>query len=282
MTRDTKCGGTTGSPPEHLYVYCIEGVVPLAAEPELGTAFLGNWVEGASSFLFFFEPAEDAVLRVVRNHGGLRYLERHCFTYEEWLGDRFERFIAGDLEIWPAWEPPEPGTGMRMRLDPGVVFGSGLHPTTRDCLEALSWLWRKDPPEAVLDLGTGTGVLAVAAALLGAARVTAVDLNPLCVRTAARNAELNRVGSRVETVLGAAEDVLDRTGELVLANMHHGVILGLLGHEGFRHRRWIVFSGLMRTQARDLKERLPALGMKVERTWNRDMVWHTLAVRRGA
>lgn len=284
MARDTECRSPTRSPPGHLYVYCIEGVVPPEAEADLGAAFLGNWVEGDSSFLFFFEPAEDSVFRAVENHDGLQYVERHRFTYEEWLGERFERFFVGDLEICPAWEVPDgkEEPALRMRLDPGVVFGSGLHPTTRDCLEALSWLWRRDAFETVLDLGTGTGVLAVAAALLGAGRVTAVDLNPLCVRTADRNAELNRVGSRVETVLGAAEDVLDRPGELVLANIHHEVILGLLKHEGFRHRRWIVFSGLMRTQARDLKARLPALGMKIERAWDRDMVWHTLAVRGAA
>lgn len=65
---------------------------------------------------------------------------------------------------------------IKIRLDPGVVFGNCLHPTTRDCLKALSLVAEMDPLDYVLDLGTGTGVLAVAAALLGAKRVVAVDL----------------------------------------------------------------------------------------------------------
>ncbi|MCF8061560.1 MAG: 50S ribosomal protein L11 methyltransferase [Deltaproteobacteria bacterium] len=281
MRRNNEGGGTSGQPPGHLYVYCLEGVVSPEVEPGLGETFLGNWVEGASSFLFFSEPAEDRVLRVVEDHSELQYVEDHRFTYEEWLGDRFERFFAGDFEICPAWEVPGPPrkAALRMLLDPGVVFGSGLHPTTRECLEALSWLWRNDPPETVLDLGTGTGVLAVAAGLLGAGRVVAVDLNPLCVHTAARNVKLNGLDSRVETVLGPAEGVLDRSGELVLANIHYEVILDLLRNEGLWKRRWIVFSGLMRTQARALKDRLRGMGMEIAREWDQDMVWHTLAVR---
>jgi len=268
-------------PPERLYVYCVEGPVPVQAEGRLGEAFLGNWVEGTSSFLFFSEPAEDPVLRVVADHPGLQYVEDHRFTYEEWIGERFERFRAGDFEICPAWSRsgPQGTSSLPMRLDPGVVFGSGLHPTTRDCLKALSWLWREDPPRTVLDLGTGTGVLAVAAGLLGADRIAAVDLNPLCVRTAARNVRLNGLEPRVQTVLGSAEDVLDRPGDLVLANIHHEVIRGLLNLEAFLNRRWIVLSGLMRTQARDLKDRLRGLGLRIIREWDQDMVWHTLAVR---
>ena len=281
MRRNTGKGGLSAGPPERLYVYCVEGLVPPAAENGLGGSFLGNWVEGTSSFLFFSEPAEDPVLRMVGDHPDLEYVEGHRFTYEEWLGERFERFQVGDFEICPAWGAEEPlrETSLRVLLDPGVVFGSGLHPTTRSCLEALSWLWREEPPKTVLDLGTGTGVLAVAAGLLGADRVVAVDLNPLCVRTAARNVRMNGLESRVQTLVCSAEDALDRSGDLVLANIHYEVIRRLLERGPFLNRRWIVFSGLMRTQARALKDHLRGMGMEIVREWDRDMVWHTLAVR---
>ncbi len=281
MIRDIGGGGPPAAPPERLHVYCVEGLVPVEAEDRLGRAFLGNWVEGTSSFLFFSEPAEAPVLRMVGDHAGLQYVEGHRFTYEEWLGERFERFQVGDFEICPAWLALEPlrGTSLRVLLDPGVVFGSGLHPTTRDCLEALSWLWREEAPKSVLDLGTGTGVLAVAAALLGADRVVAVDLNPLCVRTADRNVRMNGLESRVQTLVCSAEDALDRSGDLVLANIHYEVIRRLSDRGPFLNRRWIVFSGLMRTQARALKDRLRGMGMEIVREWDRDGVWHTLAVR---
>jgi ribosomal protein L11 methyltransferase len=265
-----------------LYVYNLEGVLPPAAEEGLGNAFLGNWVEGSSSFLFFSEPAENPVRRAVADHPGLSFADGYRFTYEEWIGERFERFRVGNLEICPAWEAANPCEApRRMLLDPGVVFGSGLHPTTRDCLEALAWLWRRGSSGTVLDLGTGTGVLAVAAGLLGAERTVAVDLNPLCVRTAARNVRLNGLETRVETVLCSAEEALDLPGDLILANIHYDAILGLLQREALRGRRWIVFSGLLRSQARSLKGRLNRLGLAVAREWDRDMVWHTLAVRGG-
>ena len=281
MRRNIWKGGPPSAPPERLYVYWVEGIVPQAAESRLGSSFLGNWVEGTSSFLFFSEPAEDSLLPVVAEHPDLQYVEGHRFTYEEWLGERFERFQVGDFEICPAWGACEPlrEASLRVLLDPGVVFGSGLHPTTRDCLEALSWLWRREAPETVLDLGTGTGVLAVAAGLLGADRVVAVDLNPLCVRTAARNVRVNGLESRVRTLVCSAEDALDRSGDLVLANIHYEVIRPLLEREPFLNRRWIVFSGLMRTQARSLKDHLRGMRMEIVREWDRDAVWHTLAVR---
>jgi len=114
----------------------------------------------------------------------------------------YDVFRAGRrLVIKPTWRDyaPQPGD-LIIELDPGMAFGSGLHPTTRLCLEALEDYL---PPEGtVLDVGTGSGILAIAAARLGASRVLALDTDPLAVRVARENVGLNQVEPVVDVELG--------------------------------------------------------------------------------
>lgn len=98
--------------------------------------------------------------------------------------------IAGPLWIVPTWHtPPEPDA-INLVLDPGLAFGTGSHPTTRMCLQ---WLVRERPTGAVLDYGCGSGILAIAAAKLGAGQVVGVDIDPQAVRSAHDNADANGV-----------------------------------------------------------------------------------------
>lgn len=102
--------------------------------------------------------------------------------------------IAGRLWVVPSWhQPPRDATAV-VRLDPGMAFGTGSHPSTR---LVLGWLARTLAPGAsVLDYGCGSGILAIAAAKLGAARVDAVDVDPLALATTTDNARANGVGLR--------------------------------------------------------------------------------------
>jgi len=104
-------------------------------------------------------------------------------------------------------------------LDPGMAFGTGTHPSTRLCLLALEEQLR--PGETVFDVGTGSGVLAIAAAKLGASNVVAVDIEPVAVRTAQDNVARNSVIDRVEVELGSAglEGARGRQYDIVLANI---------------------------------------------------------------
>jgi ribosomal protein L11 methyltransferase len=103
-------------------------------------------------------------------------------------------------------------------LDPGMAFGTGTHDTTRLCLEALAQLFEEQQLQRVLDVGTGSGILAIAAAALGAQQVVACDIEPESCRVAAENARLNLVDGRVQITDRPLEE-LEGDFQLVLANI---------------------------------------------------------------
>lgn len=130
-----------------------------------------------------------------------------------------ERF-GEHLVVRPSWEEytGKPGDVV-VELDPGMAFGTGSHETTRLCLRELARLYdRGEGRGTVLDVGTGSGILAIAAAALGAARVTAVDIEAEAVRVASENAELNGVGDRIDI---SQRDLAELAGgfEIVVANI---------------------------------------------------------------
>ena len=108
----------------------------------------------------------------------------------------FRPFRAGGFRIAPSWAPGEGGSDLLI-VEPGAAFGTGTHETTRLCLAALEARAGERPLGSVLDLGTGSGLLAVAAAKLGARSVTALDLDPLALDAARLHARLNQVDLRL-------------------------------------------------------------------------------------
>jgi ribosomal protein L11 methyltransferase len=164
-------------------------------------------------------------------------------------------------------------------LDPGVVFGTGLHPTTEDCLKAMAHLHGQSPLRRVLDLGTGTGILALAAALLGAEKVLTVDLNPLSVKTAQRNVGLNGLEGSIEAVKGLVEDFVAQRADLVVANLYHSVVVKLLDKEGFLQKSWFIISGLLRSEMREIRHQLGERDLRVTQEWEQEGTWYTLLVR---
>ena len=267
-------------PYRDLYIYFMDGLVRVEDEPEFEEGFLGNWVEDESSFLFFSYPAVDCVSALVTKTPGLKLVDEFHFSYDQWQGGGLEPFRVGDLLVTPPWEDqPDTPREKKILLDPGVVFGTGLHPTTKDCLRAMSLLRRWVDFGRILDIGTGTGILALAAIRLGADEATAVDLNPLSVKTARRNVALNGLDDHVRVVEGRAEDVLAERADLAIANIHYEVIVQLMSHEEFLSKPWFIISGLMRTQAREVKAEMEKRGIKLIREWDKDTTWYTMLMK---
>ncbi len=137
---------------------------------------------------------------------------------EDWLEAwkaQFTPLRIGRFLVRPSWsDAPAAGDAVELVLDPGMAFGTGLHPTTQQCLEALSTL--RLEAKSVLDVGTGSGILAIAAAKRGASPVVAVDTDPLAVEAARENAARN--GVVIPVGEGSAADVPGRF-EIVIANI---------------------------------------------------------------
>lgn len=143
---------------------------------------------------------------------------------EDWAEGWKQHFgavrLGRRLVVKPTWEAfaADPDDVI-VELDPGMAFGTGTHGTTRLCLEALAALFDSpSPPLSVLDVGTGSGILAIAAAALGAQRVLACDIDPEACRVAAENARHNGVSDRME-VTGRPLAQLAGKFDLVLANI---------------------------------------------------------------
>ena len=136
----------------------------------------------------------------------------------------YKPFRAGEhLVIKPSWEAYEPKEGdLVLELDPGMAFGSGTHETTSMCLELLEDAMHGG--ESVIDVGTGSGILAIGAAMLGAKDVLAIDIDPVAVRVAKENIEHNHLSDRVRAVEGNLLASSDGVCDLCVANIIADVI----------------------------------------------------------
>ena len=127
--------------------------------------------------------------------------------------------VGKRLLIAPPWDRPPANGRVVIAIEPGRAFGTGQHPSTLGCLERLESLIARTAPRRLIDLGTGSGVLAIAAARLGVGQVLAVDDDPDAVASAMANAARNRVCDRVRCVLGDAGALADSAAPLVVANL---------------------------------------------------------------
>ena len=184
--------------------------------------------------------------------------------------------VAGVCFVNPDHPAPPPEA---LLLDPSVVFGDGSHPTTNCCLGFMEEIIRAELITSMLDLGTGSGILALAAARMGVKRVLAVDKNRLAVRTARENVKVNALDAVIRVQEGEARLFIDQPFDLVTANLPFHVLRELIPLKGAAlHRFWIV-SGINEQQGETLKELFSDLGYETCRH-SVDHPWVTFTTAR--
>lgn len=187
--------------------------------------------------------------------------------------------IGERIVIKPTWEDWDAKPGeVVVQIDPGMAFGTGLHGTTRLCLHALEE--RVTPGATVADVGTGSGILAVAAALLGASQVTATEIDPLAVRIAQENIALNGVAQTVSVTEAAAPPT--GTFDIVVANILADVILSMAPALLTALRPGgglLIASGIIDTRAGDVQAGLTKAGFTDLET-RTEGEWAALLARR--
>ena len=184
--------------------------------------------------------------------------------------------VGRRLAIVPSWTTYRPRPeDVVLRLDPGMAFGTGHHPTTRLCLALVEELVKEG--DAVLDVGTGSGVLSMAAVRLGARRAVALDVDPVAVRTARANLRENGLAHRVAVFEGTLPHAAVEGGgfDLALANISAKVVMELAPHlaSALRPGGRLVASGLLEERAEEVEERLASEGLRpLERRVDGDWV----------
>ena len=270
---------TCAGPYQELFIYYLKGRLK-ADGKTLPDNCIGNWEEEDDSFLFFSRPAFEQVENLLSRQPQLSYIDSYHMPYDQWLGEVFSTFEHGKFRVIPPWEGSRErnntnGAKLSILLDPGLVFGTGTHPTTRDCLDALELAAGSKKFNTVLDLGTGTGLLALAAAKLGNKGVVAVDLNLLAAKTAERNVRLNHLQHRVVTVQGRAEDIIAYPADLVIDNIHYDVMRRLVNERSFFTKKRFILSGLLRSEARDIANILARHPVTILKQWTHEGIWYT-------
>ncbi len=171
--------------------------------------------------------------------------------------------ITDNLMILPAWEPmPYPVEGHIIRIDPGTAFGTGKHETTRMCLAALE----ENVPEkpwVMLDVGTGSGILAVYGAMLGAGEVTAIDIDPEAVIWAEKNIQLNEIPIEIDISTTPLE-IIDRKYDIITANLIMNTILELnpIFPKVLSPNGMLILSGILNEQRERIEENLSRYGLR--------------------
>jgi len=205
-------------------------------------------------------------------------------TDEDWI-ETYRKFFKpikiGRLLVLPSWEDVEIKPGdIVIRLDPGLAFGTGNHPTTEGCLTFLEKY--VSPGDIVFDLGTGSGILAIAAAKLGAIRVAAIDNDEEAINVAQENAALNGASDKIVFKVSDFIDLKPLEVDVLVANLTAPVIIELLPY--IKHKliglRLFIASGIMDWQKDGVLEALEDNGFIFEEVLEKGE-WVTIVSRLG-
>ena len=199
----------------------------------------------------------------------------------EWK-KHFKPFKVGkSLIVKPSWEEYCPNEGdIILELDPGMAFGTGGHPTTRLCMEAIELIVK--PGFKVADIGTGSGILSIAAGKLGATSVFATDIDTLATRIAGENVVINGLSATVHVLETNQFDLLAVNCDLVVANILAHTIIDLTPSIAPRIKQggYFIGSGIVEEKEQDVIDALAEVGIVVYQVLRED-IWVCLLGRFG-
>ena len=262
-------------PDTGLTIYFLKG--DLSAVEIDSADFLGNWQDDGYSFLFFRDEADFSVERFLQDHPDFVLEDSFTMTYREWQGGFAETVKIGRFLLNPPWlKRVAADDEIALTFDPGLVFGNGTHPTTLACLTAVEIACAGGKVRRMIDLGTGTGLLALAAARLGCDQVIGVDDNMLAAATAENNRKLNRLEESFMVVNGDARSFASIPADLLVANIGYRVLADILTAENMKQQRWLVLSGLQNREAESILAQLAELDALVLKHWQSDNIWNTI------
>jgi len=270
------------NPYHMLYIYYFDGVPFVDRMVQDNETFLGTWVEEEISFLFFSSPSDDMIERILNKNKGICLVEKYEMTGEQWHGDKIEPYYVNDLCICPPWNDPVVNKGIvkKILLDPGVVFGTGRHQTTEDCLYLIHRLCTENKIESVLDIGTGTGLLSLGAAALGCKQVMACDFNLLAVKTTLNNICLNGFEDRILAFQARGEEIMGIACDLLVANIHYDVMRHIIESPFLFEKKWFILSGLLNSEAGKILASLSQNNVHIIERRCPDGIWNTILGKR--
>ncbi|WP_295486825.1 50S ribosomal protein L11 methyltransferase [uncultured Streptococcus sp.] len=173
--------------------------------------------------------------------------------------------ISHDLTIVPSWTDYEAKTGEKIiRLDPGMAFGTGTHPTTKMSLFALEQVLRGG--ETVLDVGTGSGVLSIASSLLGAKSIYAYDLDEVAVRVAQENIDLNAGTENIHVATGNLLQGIDIQADVIVANILADILINMTedAYRLVKDEGYLIMSGIISEKWEMVRESAEKAGFFLE------------------
>ncbi len=211
-------------------------------------------------------------------------IDTDSISEAEWA-DNWKKFfktteIGEKLVIRPSWEEYDNKQGrVVLSIDPGAAFGTGTHATTRMCLGLLErYIY---PDCTMLDIGSGSGILSIAGVLLGSKHADGVDIDPVAVKVAAENAEINNMSDRVSFIKGDLCDKISDKYDVVCANIVADVIISLLENvDNFMKENSVfICSGIIDIRVNDVKAAFEKFGFEIidEETMEN---WRAFAVKK--
>ena len=204
-------------------------------------------------------------------------------THEEDWANNWKKYykpskVGEKIVVKPIWEDYEKKDDeLVVELDPGMAFGTGDHETTRMCIQALEKYVEKD--STVFDVGTGSGILAIAAAKLGAKKAVGVDLDPVAVESAKENVSYNNLDN-IEVLYGNLVEVIEGKADIVVANIIAEIICILIDDvkRVLKQGGMFITSGIIHERVKMVTDKLEESGFEVIKV-NKDGEWNCIIAK---